>query len=109
MCVHIYIYMYLCVYIYIYTYVSLGPICTHSRARTPPRPSAHGKRIVHPVAIIVTILLLLLIIMIIITLTITITMIKHRIIILHPVSITRFPLIIFSPGAGLLRNPFVHR
>ena len=22
----------------------------------------------------------------------------------HPVSITRFPLIIFSPGAGLLRN-----
>ena len=33
---------------------------------------------------------------------------------IHPVSITRFPLIIFSlrifsPGAGLLRNPFVHR
>ena len=27
----------------------------------------------------------------------------------HPVSITRFPLTIFSPGAGLLRNPFVHR
>ena len=26
---------------------------------------------------------------------------------LHPVSITRFPLTIFSPGAGLLRNPFV--
>ena len=28
---------------------------------------------------------------------------------LHPVSITRFPLRRFSPGAGLLRNPFVHR
>ena len=28
---------------------------------------------------------------------------------LHPVSITRFPLTRFSPGAGLLRNPFVHR
>ena len=25
----------------------------------------------------------------------------------HPVSITRFPLRRFSPGAGLLRNPFV--
>ena len=24
----------------------------------------------------------------------------------HPVSITRFPLRRFSPGAGLLRNPF---
>ena len=29
--------------------------------------------------------------------------------ILHPVSITRFPLTRFSPGAGLLRNPFFHR
>ena len=29
--------------------------------------------------------------------------------ILHPVSITRFPLRKFSPGAGLLRNLFVHR
>ena len=28
---------------------------------------------------------------------------------LHPVSITRFPLTRFSPGSGLLRNPFVHR
>ena len=28
---------------------------------------------------------------------------------LHPVSITRFPLRRFSPGAGLLRNPFVRR
>ena len=28
---------------------------------------------------------------------------------LHPVSITRFPLRRFSPVAGLLRNPFVHR
>ena len=27
----------------------------------------------------------------------------------HPVSITRFSLRIFSPGAGLLRNPFVQR
>ena len=27
---------------------------------------------------------------------------------LHPVSITRFPLSRFSPGAGLLRNPFVY-
>ena len=27
----------------------------------------------------------------------------------HPVSITRFPLRRFLPGAGLLRNPFVHR
>ena len=27
---------------------------------------------------------------------------------LHPVSITRFPLTRFSPGAGLLRNPFVY-
>ena len=27
----------------------------------------------------------------------------------HPVSITRFPLRRLSPGAGLLRNPFVHR
>ena len=27
----------------------------------------------------------------------------------HPVSITRFPLIIFSPGAGLLRNHCFHR
>ena len=27
----------------------------------------------------------------------------------HPVSITRFPLSRFSPGAGLLGNPFVHR
>ena len=26
---------------------------------------------------------------------------------IHPVSITRFPLTRFSPGAGLLRNPFV--
>ena len=26
---------------------------------------------------------------------------------IHPVSITRFPLRQFSPGAGLLRNPFV--
>ena len=30
-------------------------------------------------------------------------------IVIHPVSITRFPLSRFSPGAGLLRNPFVHR
>ena len=29
-------------------------------------------------------------------------------IMIHPVSI-RFPLRRFSPGAGLLRNPFVHR
>ena len=28
---------------------------------------------------------------------------------LHPVSITRFLLRRFSPGAGLLRNRFVHR
>ena len=28
---------------------------------------------------------------------------------IHPVSITRFPLRRFSPGAGLLRNRFVHR
>ena len=28
---------------------------------------------------------------------------------IHPVSITRFPLGRFSPGARLLRNPFVHR
>ena len=28
---------------------------------------------------------------------------------IHPVSITRFPLTRFSPGAGLLRNPFCHR
>ena len=28
---------------------------------------------------------------------------------IHPVSITRFLLRIFSPAAGLLRNPFVHR
>ena len=28
---------------------------------------------------------------------------------LRPVSITRFPLRRFSPGAGLLRNRFVHR
>ena len=28
---------------------------------------------------------------------------------IHPVSITRFPLSRFSPGAGLLRNPLVHR
>ena len=27
----------------------------------------------------------------------------------HPVSITRFPLRRFSPGAGLLRNPCVYR
>ena len=27
---------------------------------------------------------------------------------IHPVSITRFPLRRFSPGADLLRNPFVH-
>ena len=30
-------------------------------------------------------------------------------IIIHPVSITRFPLRRFSPGAGLLRNRFFHR
>ena len=30
-------------------------------------------------------------------------------ILVHPVSITRFPLTRFSPGAGLLRDPFVHR
>ena len=29
--------------------------------------------------------------------------------VIQPVSITRFPLTRFSPGAGLLRNPFVHR
>ena len=28
---------------------------------------------------------------------------------MHPVSITRFPLRRFSPGAGLLRNRFCHR
>ena len=28
---------------------------------------------------------------------------------LCPVSITRFPLRRFSPGAGLLRNPLFHR
>ena len=33
----------------------------------------------------------------------------HLLGIVHPVSITRFPLRKFSPGAGLLRNPFVHR
>ena len=42
-----------------------------------------------------------------------ITMITTMILILtfaiHPVSMTRFPLSRFSPGAGLLRNPFVHR
>ena len=31
---------------------------------------------------------------------------KRRYDMLHPVSITRFPLSRFSPGAGLLRNPF---
>ena len=31
----------------------------------------------------------------------------RRLPMLHPVSITRFPLTRFSPGAGLLRNPFV--
>ena len=30
------------------------------------------------------------------------------IIVIHPVSITRFPLTRFSPGSGL-RNRFVHR
>ena len=29
-------------------------------------------------------------------------------IMLHPVSTTRFPLTRFSPGSGLLRNPFVY-
>ena len=28
---------------------------------------------------------------------------------LHPVSITRFSVKIFSPGSGLLRNPFFNR
>ena len=27
----------------------------------------------------------------------------------HPVSKPRFPLRRLSPGAGLLRNPFIHR
>ena len=30
-------------------------------------------------------------------------------VLVHPVSITRFPLTRFSPGAGLLRSPFFHR
>ena len=29
--------------------------------------------------------------------------------IIHPVSITRFPLTRFSRGSGLLRNPLFHR
>ena len=28
---------------------------------------------------------------------------------IHPVSITRFSITRFSPGSGLLRNPFLHR
>ena len=28
---------------------------------------------------------------------------------IRPVSITRFSITRFSPGSGLLRNPFVHR
>ena len=32
-----------------------------------------------------------------------------RLVRIHPVSKTRFPLRRFSPGAGLLRNPFFHR
>ena len=44
--------------------------------------------------------------------TITYIIIYHTIIldaiIIHPVSKTRFPLSKFSPGAGLLRNPFAY-
>ena len=36
------------------------------------------------------------------------TMLVRRLAV-HPVSITRFPLRRFSPGAGLLINRFVHR
>ena len=55
---------------------------------------------------IVLIQLLLLLIMIIIIIMMIMIMIRLMI---HPVSITRFSLRRFSPGAGLLRNPLVHR
>ena len=50
---------------------------------------------------LITIMIMIIIIIIIITIMITTF--------LNPVSITRFPLRRFSPGAGLLRNRLFHR
>ena len=107
--VYIYIYMYICIYIYIYIYIYIC-ISIHifslslSPSPTPPPPfpcrcthkyiwvrayrrtdvsfkHQHTCHVFEPVHVYTSV---------------------------HPVSITRFPLRRFSPGAGLLRNPFVH-
>ena len=44
---------------------------------------------------------------IVIVVVVIIVVVVVIILAIHPVSITRFPLSRFSPGAGLLRNPFV--
>ena len=48
-------------------------------------------------------------VIVIVMMTVAVTVIVIVTVIVHPVSITRFLLRRFSPGAGLLRNPFVHR
>ena len=97
-CMYIYIYIYVYIYIYICTYSSFYIYIyiythTHSHTHTPVwvlpiigTPGLHNN-------IYITARIY---IYIYITLAALIT-------------ITRFPLIIFSPGAGLLRNPLVHR
>ena len=54
--------------------------------------------------LLLLLLLLLRLLLLVIIITIIITAIQYI-----RVSITRFPLRRFSPGAGLLRNVFVHR
>ena len=67
--------------------------------------SGHSASLNYREAVMIAILLIAVIIAILlIAVIIAILLIAVR-----PVSITRFPLTIFSPRAGLLRNPFVHR
>ena len=80
--------------------------------------ATRGRRLTLIMMIIITMMIIVILILTIIVtsivvqiIAITIMIIIHIIIIiiiiitiLHPVSITRFPLRRFSPGAGLLRN-----
>ena len=79
--IYIYIYIYICiVYIYIYIYI-YGAFRLGRRhgAQSVTKPEPFGRHYLPSATC------------------------------LHPVSITRFPLRRFLPGAGLRRNPFVHR
>ena len=63
--------------------------------------SKYGSLLFETGSLVLCLVLLLLLLLLVFVLLISL--------LVPPVSLTRFPLSRFSPGAGLLRNPFVHR